>query len=819
MAVLEARKRDIDSKDDIIFEFKKEFNISYTLANILINRGIYSKEDAAVFLYPNLDNLSDPFLLSDMDKACEKIEEAILNKNYITIYGDYDVDGMTSSALLYNYIKDRGCPVDVYIPSREEGYGLNNRAIEEIAKKGTNLIISVDCGINSFMEAEYIKELGMDLIITDHHNCEDRLPVATAIINPSRDLDYFEKNPLSGVGVVAKLVEALSSSETLVNYLDIIALGTVADIVPLIGDNRIFVHYGLKNIKNNPSFGIKALIDVAEIDKKSINTGTISFQLAPRLNAVGRINNPMLGFQLLVERDELKAFGYAKILDEQNTIRKAIEKRIVIEAEEYVEKNINLSDNKIIIIAKNDWNSGIIGIAASKLAEKYLRPTILFSVEEENLTGSARSIYGFNIYEALEKFSYLYERFGGHEQAAGLSMDIKNFSEFKESILKYCNENLKEIDLLPRFTYDSILKEEDLTIEFANELSYLEPFGRGNPRPMFYLENIKINNLQKVGSNGDHLKLKASFENVSIDGIAFGLGNKKNFLYDKLPVSLIAAYQRNEWRGRINTQLNINYIDSNFDSEEEVDLFLSEFYLNFFNAFYNNFMYNMNVDPSVFLKYSEKIKFLEIDETLKYINNGFMGTLVLINSHEFSKKFIDTNIELILNKNINLVYTQPDSYEGMGKNSIVIAPIIDKIPHNNYRHIIKLKGDLDTIIFKETHIEENIFVNNLNDYMISDFDFKEIYKFLLKTKFLRNEKLSGFVNEIQKECEIDINSFKLLIVLKIFNELEFLKLFHEDKKIDISLDDNPKFRPLDTSELYIYYKKWINSLIIKNVEA
>jgi single-stranded-DNA-specific exonuclease len=421
----ESQIKDIETCSTLL---KKELDISTVTARLLVNRGITRIDEAKSFLYPSLDQLHDPFLLSDMDKAVQRLEKAIVDKEAIVIYGDYDVDGITAASILYLFLINKGANVEVYIPDRyQEGYGLNCQAIKHISKGGANLIVTVDCGITAFEEVELANKLGMDIIITDHHKCCNQLPNALAIINPLHHGYSYPFPHLAGVGVAAKVIEAMAGIEDVKKYLDLIALGTVADIVPLVDENRILVAKGLEMINHSPHPGIKALIQVSGLEDRIIDAGKIAFTLAPRLNAAGRISTAYLGFNLLSTQDYHEARHIAQKLDEENRQRQRIETELVDVCKKRILKHGSLCCDKIIVLEGQDWHTGVIGIAASKLVETFHRPCILISIQEDIGVGSARSIPGFNIYNALNQFSSLFIRFGGHEAAARIKLGLRPF--------------------------------------------------------------------------------------------------------------------------------------------------------------------------------------------------------------------------------------------------------------------------------------------------------------------------------------------------------------------------------------------------------
>lgn len=535
-----------------------QLDISPTLIKLLTQRGLNTYQEVQDFLYADLNSLSNPYDLKGMAAAVNRIKTAITNREKVVIYGDYDVDGVCSIVILLECFIKLGHQVDYYVPDRfNEGYGLNIEAITDLANQGYTLAISVDCGIASVEEVKLAKELALDFIITDHHTPGDTLPPALAIINPKLDDNEAAKH-LCGAGVAYKLATALSqnhlSEEEIYTWLDLAALATVADIVPLIGDNRILVKYGLNKIANTNRLGLKALLSTANLDGKMINTWHIGFILAPRLNAAGRMESAALSVELLSANDYTTALNIAQQLSELNNLRKSVEEQILKEATLYVDKCINLETESILLVAGDNWHQGVTGIVASRLADKYSRPAIIISWEDGVGRGSGRSVGDFNLYEALSNCSCHLLQFGGHKLAAGLTIKKTEFTDFKMALLSF---NQEFVNYIPQKIeiIDLEIKQQDINDKLLNELKLLEPFGEGNPLPSFLSRQVEITNCNWVGKNKEHLKCKILPSNI--EAIAFGKTEYAKNPFNLLKYDIIFNLDENEFMGRKNLQLKI----------------------------------------------------------------------------------------------------------------------------------------------------------------------------------------------------------------------------------------------------------------------
>lgn len=525
-----------------------------------------------------------------MDKAVVRIREALAKQQRISVYGDYDVDGITSCAILVKLFKNLGGNVDYYIPTRiSEGYGLNKEAIDAIHNQGTELIITVDNGISSYEEVKYASALGLDVIITDHHEPQQQIPEAVAIVNPKqKDCNYPFKE-LAGVGVALKLAHALIDTDTCSKlhqeFLELAAIGTVADMVTLLDENRIIVKNGLENLGNTNNKGLSAMMALLNLKDNSIESGKISYLLAPRINAAGRIADPRIAVELLLSEDETHAFELATKLEKINQERQAIEAKVLDEAKELIKQKLDLDQDKIIVISSPNWHPGVIGTVASKLAEIYGRPCILIAEHKGEGRGSGRSILGFNLFKAISDLSHLLIKFGGHEQAIGLNIKVENITVFRENINQLHRDIFEKVDLRPKLDIDLELNQRDINIQLAQQLELMKPFGYGNPKPVFMCKNLHIQDSRTVGNGDKHLKLNLKSYEANIDAIGFNFGLYKEDLEMASIMDIAFNLEVNRWKGFIGPQLNIKDIKVPFLQDELLDDMENKYYENFFSNF------------------------------------------------------------------------------------------------------------------------------------------------------------------------------------------------------------------------------------------
>ena len=545
-------------------EFSKKYKLNDILSRILINKGIIEKEELEVFINPTRKDFHDPFLMPDMESAVDRILQAISNKEDILIYGDYDADGITSTTVLKKFLEERGLNVFTYIPNRlDEGYGLNKDAIKKIFNDGKRLMITVDCGISAIEEIEFANSLGIETIITDHHEPAETLPNALAVVDAKRKDNMYPFNQLAGVGVVFKLIQAISIKLNLeereyLKYLDIVCIGTISDIVPLIDENRVIAKLGLKLVAQTKNVGLKALIDI--IGFKSIDSNSISFGVAPRINACGRMGNEQVALDLFLSEDYSKAKILANKLNEYNLERQAIEKEIFDEVINQIENSEK--EKRCIIVGAEGWHHGIIGIVASKVTEMYFKPSVLICFEDEEGKGSGRSIPGFDLHKALMECKDSLKKFGGHSMAIGVTLDKDQFEKFKQEIEEYAKK-CKIDEIIPVINIDSEVSLKEVNIESVKSLKVLEPYGEANKMPLFLFKGLKINSIRSL-SEGKHLKLTLKDDNYMVNAIGFNMGelSEKFLLDDK--VDVVGNLDINSYNGMESIQIILKDIRKSY---------------------------------------------------------------------------------------------------------------------------------------------------------------------------------------------------------------------------------------------------------------
>jgi len=542
----------------------RELNILPLTAQLLINRGLVDCDRAFSFLRPSLNDLHDPYLMKGMDAAVRRTIEAIDGGEQIAVYGDYDVDGTTSTALLYLFFREIGVSVRPYIPDRiSEGYGVNEGAVRRLVAEGVKLVITVDCGSSDREAVALAASLGVDVIVTDHHELPSDPPQAVAILNPKQKDCLFPFKGLAGVGVAFNFLMALrsglrnsgrfsSKEPNLKSCLDLVAIGTVADMVPLVGENRVLVSYGIKELEKSSRPGIAALKEVCGLRPGRLDSDTIAFQMAPRINAAGRVGQAMNAFNLLVSEQPEESAHLARGLNRENIARQKLEGDILTEALEMVGSN----SDRGIVLCSDGWHPGVIGIVASRLVDRFSKPTVMIALDGDTGKGSARGVKSFNILEGLRSCAHLLERFGGHKAAAGLTVSRENIGPFKAGFLKYLNESVSEEDLMPEILLDSVVSLEDVDKRLLDEIDTLAPFGVSNRAPLLCLSGAGIVASEVVGKK--HLKVKVSQNGCSRSGIGFGLAPLHPMTAEVY--SLVFSPYLDEWQGGKNLKLRIRDI-------------------------------------------------------------------------------------------------------------------------------------------------------------------------------------------------------------------------------------------------------------------
>jgi single-stranded-DNA-specific exonuclease len=550
------------TNEQLANQLTSELPISSMVANLLVARGITTAQEAQKFLNIENETFHDPFLFDGMEKTVNRINQAVQDQEKVLVFGDYDADGVSSTTVMIWALKQIGANVDFYIPNRfREGYGPNNNAFQWASDEGYRLIITVDTGISAISEAEFAKQLGMDLIITDHHEPSPELPVAFSIIHPKLPGSKYPCKELAGVGVALKVAHALLG-ECPLDYIAIAAIGTIADLVPLHDENRLIAITGIKALRSTKKPGVRALLKVCNVNQSELTEETIGFTIAPRINAAGRLGDADPAVQLFLTDDLEEAELIADEINQLNKDRQQIVNEMTLEAIELVETQFSLEDHPVLIIGKEGWNAGVIGIVASRLVEKYYRPTIVLSIDEEGLVakGSARSIVGFDLFENLSSCRDILPHFGGHTMAAGMTVELKHIEELRGRLNQLALEQLTEDDFIPVTFVDMQCKLEDITLETIEQLSKLAPYGMGNPKPKVVIPATSLSQMKRIGQDQSHLKLLLKESGTSLDAIGFGFGHVFDEVSPLSKVSIVGELSINEWNNHRKPQVMLGDI-------------------------------------------------------------------------------------------------------------------------------------------------------------------------------------------------------------------------------------------------------------------
>jgi len=829
MLLFEDRIKGYSYNEKYVQKLIDGLRIDKIVAKLLVKRNVLEVDEAKKFLSPKLAHLFDPFLFKDMAKVVGRINRAIKNNEKITLYGDYDVDGITSIAILYSYLS-KFIEVDVYIPSRQkEGYGLNSKAVELLGEKGAKLLIALDCGITAINEVEKANEFGIDVIIADHHLCGELKPNAFALLVTTDVGETYPFKSLCSAGIAAKIVQALGGEAALEEILDLVAVGTVADMVPLIAENRVFVSLGLEKIKEKASLGIEALLNIAGIELKMADATKIAFQIAPRINAAGRVGNARFAFDLLVCDRKDSAKEIAAILNENNNIRQQVEQKLIKEVYDKIFVEHNLSTERILVINGEGWHKGVIGIAASKVVEQFVRPCLLISVNEDRAIGSARSVGQFDIFKALSSFKHLFDKLGGHSKAAGFSLPAKNIPILKESLLEYTYSNLSEDMLVKRVYYDEELQLADITPKLVEDLKRMEPFGMANHSPVFLISGLEILDGKTVGNASQHLKLTLKKERKVLDGIGFGLTSHLSGGSIEGNVDLVTGIGTNEWMGVTKVQLQIKAINQIIENKNDINKILKSYYFKFFDAFFSELKYNENGFSSYCSRANQNkpnsVDFTEISRNLKSV---FMGVLILVNSLEGAQWILNNLLEAEDINSLNICYHEPTN---LPSNTLVLAPKLRDIPLCQYSKIYYLEeeeGCFPDYFFLRVKTEslyklKSLELNTLKDKPIFeslkvDRTFLEDFYVWMKKEKKGKGTWKDFPEvsqDFDKSSKLGYNGFQILTAIGIFQELGFISVKTENGFLRIDCDNSPSKRELSESKLYLRYKDYFDILVNK----
>ncbi|BDU50299.1 single-stranded-DNA-specific exonuclease RecJ [Haliovirga abyssi] len=693
----------------------KKININQDILSIIYNRGITSKEKIINFLNPDINNISNPLLLKDVDEATNFILKSMQNNKKIWIYGDYDVDGITSSSLMVLAFRKLGYDIEYYIPLREEGYGLNKEALAYIKEQGGDLVITVDCGISSVDEVQYANSIGLNVIITDHHEINNNIPPAVAVINPKRIENSYEFKSLAGVGtafmLVLNLFKANNIKEEAYSLLYIVAIGTVADIVPLKEENRIFVKHGLKLLNSNENIGLKVLLKklFENYATKKFNTYDIGFIIAPTFNAAGRLDDAKKGVALFTTTSIKEAEIISNDLIENNFQRKSIQKTIYEKVENEITKN-HLSDKYVIVVSDTSFHHGVIGIVASKITDKYYKPTIIMELKDDGTAvASARSIEGFNIIEALIETKDLLIRFGGHEGAAGFSILQKDIPLFEEKINEVAKNRLSSKDLIKPIKIDKTIFPYDISYEFFNVLKKLEPFGFGNPKPIFATNNVSLKNIRLIGKDRSHLSFDIETPCTTHKScVWFGEGELKEKLDVHKKYNIAFKLDISEFKDKYYTKV---YTADIVESKKE---YSSKY--NYYNYLYN---YKFPIKTIIYTKHK-----IDISDKLYIKLDKDYSSIPVYNNKEIIGFFNETTSKLILN--LNELYNKKfdlkiSNITKTDSNFQILIDIIEKKRFETYSY-------KPGVIFKE-----------IKNFLIGDFEYNSFQKKVL-SEFIKNKK-------------------------------------------------------------------------------
>ena len=650
--------------------------ISPRLRSLLYARGAKTIEEMEQFLHPGEGQFCDPFDFKDMDIGAERIRAAVGNQR-ICVFGDYDADGVCATAILADCLASMGADVIYRIPSRhEEGYGLSIAAVERLKQEGVGLIVTVDNGVKAYGEIDRCRELGMDVVVTDHHRCDGRIPECCAVVCHTRDDNTYPNRDLCGAGIAWKLAEALIGRQEAKKYLPIAAIATMADVVPLLGENRAIVALGLNMINEGLCCaGIKALGRAVNEKNDTFAARDLSFGFAPRLNAAGRMEDASICVELLCTGDMQRAEEIARRLDELNRLRQKEESAIVDEAAEMTEGD-DLTVKRCIVLKSENWNPGVIGIAASRIAERYYRPTLLFTEKEGVLTGSARSVPGVDLYSALNANSRFFTRFGGHAFAAGVTMPAECFDEFAEALNDTFRQTVPDELFIPRRTYEAEVELAELTLPMAEELELLAPFGEGNPEPSFRTRGMLLRGIRRIGSTGSHIKATAVKADRYIDLVAFAQGHRFDELNDMDRCDAIYTPNVNRWNGMRSVQLRIR--DMRADSVEDPEAYVKARREKFIDAFSMNVLYNINCDA---IEDKGDISLKEL------LSDPIGGAMILCFTSSGAAELIGQLRREEMEHRLDVLFTanrpSPCAYH-----TAVLAPVLDRLELSRFRDIM-----------------------------------------------------------------------------------------------------------------------------------
>jgi single-stranded-DNA-specific exonuclease len=691
-----------DAAPEDIARVMRENNVSETMATLLLGRGLSSYEEIQKFLHPSIEHMHDPFLLPDMKNAVLRVRRAIAEKEPVCVYGDYDADGICATAILLQYLISCGANASAFVPSRhQEGYGMNEDAVRRLFRQGIRLIITVDNGIAAAKEVALCNSLGMDVIVTDHHQCPPKLPECVAVVNPHRQDSGYPNRHLCGAGVALKLVQALGGRKAIEEYLPLAALATVADVVELKGENRAIVAAGMKGIEQHT--GLSALLSVSGSAGQIITSGMLAFRIAPRINAAGRMGDASRALSLLIETDAAKARGLALTLNDENERRQAEEQRILREAREML-LGKDVARMRAILLYSPDWNPGITGIVAAKLVEEYYRPVLLFHQQGEALTGSCRSIPGVHLYECLKQFGDRFIRFGGHAQAAGVTMRLNAFESFALEFDTYLRGHIPPCEYIPVAKYELCMPLNKLSQQEVSGLNALAPYGEGNPQPVFCARGVRLEDVSRMGRDEQHLRAIAVQENRRAGLVAFGLGRKAQEWSEGGIFDLLYTPELNDWQNTTRLQLMLRAVKSVsfFDDPS----YIPRHRLKFYDAFFRNVLYNVSRSAVI-----QTLKDFN-EAVVRSLSDNVHGTLIACATPEGAMLLRDLLQEHGLEDAAGFYWNTVPAAAG-SENAVLLAPNWEEMKTARFDGIFIFDGDANA---RFPYSERNVFVSEQNAY-------------------------------------------------------------------------------------------------------
>lgn len=748
-------------------EVQKTYGLPKIIADMLSAR--LNLQEVKSFLNPDLKDLYSPYLLRGIKEAKDLIQQHIALKDLITIYGDYDVDGITATSILYLTLKKLGAKVDYYIPERlVEGYGINEEAIDKIAQRGTKLIISVDCGITSVKEVEKAKFLGIDVIITDHHSIPKEIPQADVVINPHLPDSEYPFCDLAGVGVAFKLSQALIGEEAY-ELLDIVSIGTIADIVPLLGENRIIVKEGLKRLNETQNIGLKALIKASGLQNSEIDEYHVGFILAPRLNAAGRLRSAEAAVRLLISQDEKEVEEIAEYLNQENLNRQQIENQILQEAIKKIKETVDLNKEKVIVLWDKNWHPGVIGIVASRITERFHRPSILISLGEGEGKGSGRSIEGFNLYKALEYCKDYLIKYGGHEMAAGINIEKNNLEIFKTKINEYADTVLSDLDLIPSLRIDAKVKNEKIDIEIAKQVQRFKPFGSNNPRPNFLFEGLTVTKVFDL-NGGKYKKIIVQKDKFVYELMLFDASEKGNDVKIGDVIDVVGSIEINSWNGIESVVINVKDL--------RIKLPLFSYYKNLSKIMVEYKPDKKEIDKKVDYIIDQR----GINNKWEYVLKLFKGeskTVVIVNTivelrsllrYLKKEKFLDFSLCNVDCKKENGILFFPNSLKPLKYYDDIIIYDIPFKKEIFYHILSHSQGKRIHLVFKEADIYYNL--KSFDEIFPQRKDFIKLYKFI--------EEGNNILFKEHLHPQLNLNPIKFSFCIKAMKEIGLINVKERD---------------------------------------